>query len=239
MAGEIRELPRIRLRQSCHQPEHVDCPNPSARSGPRSGPQRAADSPFQHHSSPPSGLGKGFADIGYLNRGAVHGQILSRESKFSFGVVVQGPPEPPIDGDHKQTLVAIQAQSGENCRTERPRYRHQARALAAGHLPIRDFARRWRRSTSPRGGDRPGHVIGKDTGDRNFPPPQPAAHTEIACDAAQFVRHAEAPAMTLKRMYHCVPRIISVLRHTFASSCQVRCVHRYGKSKFAGNAAMN
>ena len=61
-------------------------------------------------------------------------------------------------------------------------------------------------------GDRAGDVVGKDRRQDHLAPPLPAAQAEIAGRiAAGRSGTPLAPAITLNRMYHCVPRIISGL----------------------------
>ncbi len=58
-------------------------------------------------------------------------------------------------------------------------------------------------------GDGAGQVVGKDGGQRETPPPEPALEPEIAAASIRSRGIAEAPAITLNRMYHWVPSTIS------------------------------
>ncbi len=120
-----------------------------------------------------------------------------------------------VHGDHEQA----QDHRAEHCALEIPGTRG---ARDVGAEPVRGQrspSPSWRppprcsRSTSPaRGGDGAGHIEGKHRRQRHPPPPQPAAHAEIlARHSADPVRWPRRPTMTLKRMYHCVPRIMSGL----------------------------
>ena len=73
-----------------------------------------------------------------------------------------------------------------------------------------------------RGGDRAGDVVGEDARDHHLAPPQPAADAEIARrPRAGRPGNAAAPATTLNRMYHWVPRIISGVSQMSASQVEV------------------
>ena len=62
----------------------------------------------------------------------------------------------------------------------------------------------------PRRGDRAGHVVGKDRGQRDSRHHSQPLTPKIAAGViAARAGIAEAPAITLNRMYHWVPSIIS------------------------------
>ena len=63
---------------------------------------------------------------------------------------------------------------------------------------------------------------------------------KLAPTARSSAGIADAPAMTLNKMYHCVPRIISGLSQIFGSSCQATMPETtIGNSTLAGKAARN
>ena len=92
-----------------------------------------------------------------------------------------------------------------------------------------------------RGGDRAGDVVREHAGQRDPPPPQPAAHAAgWSPTSRSSAGKAEAPAMTLNRMYHCVPRIISGLSQMSGFEPEGDDAETAsGNSRLAGNAARN
>src|SRR5271156_1172816 len=83
----------------------VDLPDPERPSSPMICPSRSSRfMPSSTNSSSPSGFGNALRTWLHWSNGLLFMRVvLSGHSIFALGVVIQGPPEKPVDDHHEQT----------------------------------------------------------------------------------------------------------------------------------------